>query len=179
MDAFGWKASRKRQRVSLHGDPGLAGTEDGRTGPAAGNHPGTGPAGKLHILLVEDNAINQKLALRLLQHGGHSVVCANDGRQALAAFGREPFDLVLMDVQMPNMDGFEATAEIRRLEAAVSRHTPILALTANAMKGDRERCLAAGMDGYVAKPLRRDETVRGDPAFAIQPPGATNAPTAE
>jgi CheY-like chemotaxis protein len=123
--------------------------------PAPANLPASTPARKLHILLAEDNAVNQKLAVRLLERSGHSVVCANDGRQALEAFGREPFDLVLMDVQMPQMDGLEATAAIRHLEAG-SRHTPILALTANAMKGDRERCLAAGMDGYMAKPLRRE-----------------------
>ena len=153
-----WVESQPESGSVFHFTAILAWPEQKTAVPvAAGNIREPGPAGKLHILLVEDNAINQKLALRLLQHGGHSVVCANDGRQALAAFGREPFDLVLMDIQMPNMDGFEATAEIRRLEAAVSRHTPILALTANAMKGDRERCLAAGMDGYVAKPLRREK----------------------
>jgi CheY-like chemotaxis protein len=129
----------------------------GAPGVAAGNIRKPGPVGKLYILLAEDNAINQKLALRLLQRSGHSVVCANHGQQALEAFGREPFDLVLMDVQMPHVDGFEATSEIRRLEAGIGRHTPVLALTANAMKGDRERCLAAGMDGYVAKPLRPEE----------------------
>jgi signal transduction histidine kinase/ActR/RegA family two-component response regulator len=115
------------------------------------------PLGKLRVLLAEDNPVNQKVALRLLERGGHEVVCANDGRQALDAFRREPFDLVLMDVQMPNMDGIEATAEIRGLEGSARKHTPILALTANAMKGDRERCLDAGMDGYVAKPLRAEK----------------------
>ena len=111
----------------------------------------------LHVLLAEDNLVNQKVAMRLLERGGHSVVCAGDGTQAVAAFQRDRFDVILMDVQMPDMDGIEATAEIRRLEAALRRHTPILALTANAMKGDRERCLGAGMDGYIAKPLRSEK----------------------
>jgi len=112
---------------------------------------------QLHVLLAEDNPVNQKVAMRLLERGGHSVVCANDGQEALEAFRREPFDVILMDVQMPNMDGIEATAEIRRLETSDRKRTPILALTANAMKGDRERCLSAGMDGYVPKPLHPGE----------------------
>jgi CheY-like chemotaxis protein len=111
----------------------------------------------LRVLLAEDNPVNQKVALRLLERRGHSVVCVNDGLEAVQAFVRAPFDIVLMDIQMPNMDGIEATAEIRRQECAGSKHTPILALTANAMKGDRERCLSAGMDGYVAKPLRPEK----------------------
>jgi signal transduction histidine kinase/ligand-binding sensor domain-containing protein/CheY-like chemotaxis protein len=111
------------------------------------------PVRSLHVLLAEDNPVNQKVASRILQNRGHSVVCAGDGLEAVQAFGTEEFDLILMDIQMPHMDGFQATAEIRKLDAALRRHTPILALTANVMKGDRERCLAAGMDGYVPKPL--------------------------
>jgi len=110
-----------------------------------------------HVLVAEDNPVNQKLAVRLLEHAGHTAVCARDGSEAVEILGREHFDVVLMDVQMPRMDGFEATLEIRKLDAAVRRHTPIVALTANAMKGDRERCLDAGMDGYISKPLRPDE----------------------
>ena len=101
--------------------------------------------------------MNRKLATRILQNAGHTVVCANDGQEAVEMLAKERFDIVLMDVQMPRMDGFEATAEIRKLEAALRIHTPIVALTANAMKGDRERCLEAGMDGYVSKPLRPAE----------------------
>jgi signal transduction histidine kinase/CheY-like chemotaxis protein len=115
------------------------------------------PAGGLKILLVEDNAVNQKLARRLLENAGHSVTCAGDGKQALEAWESASFDLVLMDIQMPVMDGLEATAEMRRREKLSGRHTPILAVTANAMQGDRERCLEAGMDGYVAKPIKREE----------------------
>jgi CheY-like chemotaxis protein len=111
----------------------------------------------LRVLIAEDNPVNQKLACRLLQRGGHTVVCAADGVEAVRVYGSEFFDLVLMDIQMPNMDGWEATAQIRKLDAALQRHTPILALTANAMKGDRERCLQAGMDGYLAKPLKPAE----------------------
>ena len=105
------------------------------------------------ILLVEDNPVNQLLGARLLQTRGHSVVGAVSGRQALAALEKETFDLVLMDVQMPEMDGLEATAAIRDMERTSGKHLPIIAMTAHAMRGDRERCLSAGMDGYVAKPV--------------------------
>jgi CheY-like chemotaxis protein len=110
----------------------------------------------LHLLLVEDNAVNQKLAVTILQKAGYRVDTAETGQQAIDALGRERYSMVLMDVQMPEMDGFEATRRIRLLEASM-RHTPIIAMTAHAMKGDRERCLAAGMDDYVAKPLQPAE----------------------
>jgi CheY-like chemotaxis protein len=106
------------------------------------------------VLLAEDNLVNQRLVTRILEQNGHRAVVAGNGSEALAALTREPFDLVLMDVQMPVMDGFAATAEIRRREAGTAYHLPIVALTAHALKGDREACLAAGMDGYLAKPLR-------------------------
>ncbi|SPF54840.1 PAS domain S-box (fragment) [Candidatus Sulfopaludibacter sp. SbA4] len=110
------------------------------------------------ILVAEDNAVNQRMVLRLLGKLGHKAELAANGLEALAALERSPeFDLVLMDVQMPEMGGFEATSAIRRQEEGSGRHIPIVAVTAHAMKGDRERCLAAGMDGYLAKPVQRDE----------------------
>jgi signal transduction histidine kinase/CheY-like chemotaxis protein len=115
------------------------------------------PSTSLRVLLVEDNRVNQRLATRLLEKRGHSVVLAGDGREALAALGDASFDLVLMDLQMPKMDGFEATVAIRKLEGETGQHLPIVALTAHAMKGDREKCLAAGMDGYLTKPIRPTE----------------------
>ena len=111
-------------------------------------------ARSLKILLAEDIRVNQQLAVRLLEKLGHSVETANNGEEALAALERTRFDLILMDVQMPKMDGFEATGAIRAKEAIQGRHTPIIAVTAHAMKGDREKCIAAGMDDYVTKPLR-------------------------
>jgi two-component system, sensor histidine kinase and response regulator len=114
----------------------------------------------LRVLLAEDNAVNQHVVVRVLEKQGHAIVVANNGCQALAAFDAERFDLVLMDVQMPEMDGFEATAAIRSREEGDVRRTPIVAMTAHAMKGDRERCLAAGMDDYVSKPVQRSELLR-------------------
>ncbi len=113
--------------------------------------------GALHILLAEDNEVNQEYAVDLLQRRGHTVVVANNGQEALDDWAQERFDIILMDVQMPLMDGFVATAAIRKRENATGRHTPIIALTAHVMKGDRERCLAAGMDAYASKPLRPQE----------------------
>jgi CheY-like chemotaxis protein len=107
----------------------------------------------LRILLAEDNPVNQFLAVRLLEKQGHSVEAVASGRAVLAAIEHDRFDLALMDLQMPEMDGFEATAIIRERERATGAHLPIIALTANAMVGDRESCIAAGMDGYVAKPI--------------------------
>jgi len=114
----------------------------------------------LHILLAEDNLINQKLAVRVLNNMGHSVVVAQNGEEAVARYQKENFDLILMDIQMPKMDGFQATAAIRNLEAQTGRHIPIVAMTAHALKGDEERCLAAGMDGYVSKPIKLQELFR-------------------
>jgi PAS domain S-box-containing protein len=111
----------------------------------------------LRILLAEDNLVNQKLASRLLENQGHTVVVAADGAQALGTLEKQNFDLVLMDAQMPLMDGFECTAAIRRLEQATRAHIPIIAMTAHAMVGDRQRCLQAGMDGYIAKPVHAHE----------------------
>jgi signal transduction histidine kinase/CheY-like chemotaxis protein len=132
-----------------------------RTTPAVADrvgHPGaacTEPRSrKLNILVAEDNATNQQLLRRILEKRGHVAVVAADGREALAALAGRDFDLVLMDVQMPDMDGFQATAAIRERERTTGRRQKIIALTAHAMKGDEERCLAAGMDGYLSKPIQ-------------------------
>ena len=114
----------------------------------------------LRILVAEDNVINQKLAVNLLEREGHEVVLVGNGRDAADAVEREPFDAVLMDVQMPIMDGFEATRAIRAQERFAGSRTPIIAMTAHAMDGDRDRCLAAGMDGYISKPISRSELLK-------------------
>jgi two-component system, sensor histidine kinase and response regulator len=114
---------------------------------------------RARILLADDNAVNQTLAVRVLEKRGYSVKVAGDGRAAVDAFEREQFDVVLMDIQMPGMDGFEATAAIRKREQLTGEHVPIIAMTAHALKGDQERCLSAGMDDYVSKPIRTSELV--------------------
>jgi CheY-like chemotaxis protein len=111
----------------------------------------------VRVLLAEDNAVNQLLAMRLLEKRGFVVTAVGDGQAAVEAFEKDRFDVVLMDLQMPRMDGFEATAAIREKERSSGERIPIIALTANALKGDRERCLSAGMDGYVSKPIRTAE----------------------
>lgn len=111
----------------------------------------------LKLLLAEDNPINQTLAITILEGWGHTVIVANDGQEAVEAVQREPFDVILMDMQMPRKDGFEATAAVREYERGTGRRTPIIALTAHALKGDRERCLEGGMDGYVSKPLQDED----------------------
>ncbi|MDR3708790.1 MAG: response regulator [Capsulimonadaceae bacterium] len=113
----------------------------------------------LKLLLAEDNAVNQRLAARILEKRGHEVVVANNGLEAVEWVSKDHFDLVLMDVQMPEMDGLEATAAIRNIEKESGVHIPIVALTAHAMKGDRERCLNAGMDFYVSKPIQPQELI--------------------
>jgi signal transduction histidine kinase/ActR/RegA family two-component response regulator len=126
----------------------------GRTLPLAKG----GPARPLTVLLAEDNAINQRLTARILEKMGHTVTLAADGVEAVEAFGRQTFDAVLMDVQMPVMDGYQATAAIRAREKSLGcRRTPVIAVTANVMKGDRERSLEAGMDHYISKPVRLEE----------------------
>jgi CheY-like chemotaxis protein len=112
---------------------------------------------RLQVLVAEDNIVNQQVARRLLEKRGHVAVLAGNGLEAIKALEQRDFDLVLMDVQMPQMDGFEATATIRNREKTTGRRQRIIAMTAHAMKGDRERCLACGMDGYLAKPIRASE----------------------
>lgn len=115
----------------------------------------SGPAlRKLRVLVAEDNQVNQLVSTRIFEKLGHQVTVVNNGREALAAVQAGKFDLIAMDVQMPEMDGLDATRAIRALEGAAGTHIPIIAMTAHAMKGDRERCLAAGMDGYTSKPIR-------------------------
>jgi CheY-like chemotaxis protein len=112
---------------------------------------------RYRVLLAEDNAVNQTLAVRLLEKRGYSVVVANNGAEALVAFENNPYDVVLMDIQMPVMNGFEATAAIRAKEKLAGGHVAIIAMTAHALKGDQERCIVAGMDAYVSKPIRTSE----------------------
>ena len=112
---------------------------------------------RLNILVAEDSPVNLKLVVRMLEKRGHAITPSTNGREALAALGTGSFDLVLMDVEMPEMDGFEATAAIRAKEKDTGAHIPVIAMTAHAMKGDRERCLETGMDAYVAKPIRAQE----------------------
>ena len=119
------------------------------------------------MLLAEDNPVNRELTLRILSKRGHSVVVAANGRQALDALETQAFDLILMDVQMPEMDGLEATAAIRKSEAITGTHIPIIAMTAHAMKGDRERCLGAGMDAYISKPVQAEELLKLAESLAI------------
>jgi signal transduction histidine kinase/CheY-like chemotaxis protein len=131
----------------------LAGKHAPRAPMPAAMLPTDLPARRLHLLLAEDNAVNQRLAASILERRGHKVAIAANGREAVAATERQLFDVVLMDVQMPVMGGFEATAAIRERERASGTHLPIIAITAHVMKGDRERCLEAGMDEYITKPL--------------------------
>ncbi len=112
---------------------------------------------RVQVLVAEDNAVNQALAVRLLQKRGYLVTVATDGQQVLDALAKQAFDLVLMDVQMPVIDGLQATGQIREREKSAGGHIPILAMTAHALKGDQERCIAAGMDGYVSKPIHAAE----------------------
>ncbi|MCH5376774.1 MAG: response regulator, partial [Planctomycetes bacterium] len=111
------------------------------------------PSTSLQVLLVEDSLLNQKLAEAVLKKAGHRVTIANNGREALDIWRSQAFDVVLMDIQMPEMDGYEATRAIRDQEQKTGGHIPIIAMTAHALKGDRERCLESGMDEYVSKPI--------------------------
>ncbi len=125
--------------------------------------------GRFAILLAEDNIINQKLAVRILENKGHRVMVVDNGEEALAAWARGGFDVILMDVQMPRMDGFQATAAIRRTEKESGGHVPIVAMTAHAMAGDRQKCLDAGMDDYVSKPLKPQDLLKTIEQAAVRP----------
>jgi CheY-like chemotaxis protein/HPt (histidine-containing phosphotransfer) domain-containing protein len=137
----------------------------------------------LRILLAEDNSVNRKIAAGILKKRGHLVVAVENGREVLAALetqGERPYDLILMDVQMPEMDGIEATARIRAKEKGTGRHIPIIALTAHAMKGDREFCMNAGMDGYVSKPLKTEDLLAAmEQLFGSRPETGEDAPRPE
>jgi signal transduction histidine kinase/ActR/RegA family two-component response regulator len=128
-----------------------------QSGPAITGHAVAEDRRHFKILVAEDNPVNQRVATRFLEKRGHTVVLAESGKKALAAWREQPFDLILMDVQMPDMDGFEATAAIREQEKSGAKHVPIIAMTAHAMVGDRARCLAAGMDDYISKPVNAND----------------------
>jgi CheY-like chemotaxis protein/HPt (histidine-containing phosphotransfer) domain-containing protein len=132
------------------------------------------------VLLAEDNPINRRVATFVLEEQGHEVIVAADGRAAVERFQAGGIELILMDVQMPELDGFEATAAIRRHEQATGGHVPIIGVTAHAMVGDRERCLAAGMDGYVPKPIRAEPLLDAiDEAQGRSVPPRVAAPAAD
>jgi two-component system sensor histidine kinase/response regulator len=131
---------------------------------------------KLNILLAEDNAVNRVLAQKLLQKQGHTVTSVNNGVEALQLWEENQlhhFDIIVMDVQMPEMDGLQAATRIREGELGTGAHIPIIAVTAHAMKGDRERCLAAGMDGYIAKPINPSELAK---VIQLNAPAGTKLP---
>ncbi len=156
--------------------------------PARRRHRWPGPARPRRILLAEDNPTNRILALRILEKRGHKVLVAENGKEAVDLLEQHEVDLVLMDVQMPVMGGFEATVAIRERERSTGRHMPIIAMTAHAMKGDRERCLDAGMDDYISKPIDSAKllalvdrvgsaaTASGAPSMLEVPASARQAP---
>ncbi len=164
-----------------------AAVEPQRTRPASESMDANdSPAGQLRILLAEDNPVNQKLAIRMLEKLHCAVRLAGDGQEAVEAWLSEDFDLIFMDVQMPRMDGMQATRHIREVEEGVSewkptrvlpRHTPIVAITAHALAGDRERCLASGMDGYVTKPVTMAALATALKEYAL--PAQERVPTAQ
>jgi two-component system, sensor histidine kinase and response regulator len=172
-------------RIWMESDPGKGSTfhftarfgvasETHLQNPADGKHPAlqatsSAQPKKLHILIAEDNLVNSRLATRLVAKQGHSAVVVGSGKAALQALEAERFDLVLMDVQMPDMDGLEATSAIREQERGTKRHLPIIAMTAHAMSGDRERCLEVGMDAYVTKPVDAKKLLAAIADAAIRP----------
>ena len=154
VDSTPHQSSRGAQECSLDRD--TKATDDWE--PATGLATARAMCSRsLEVLVAEDNVVNQRVAARILEKRGHRVVVAANGREALETLEDRTFDLVLMDVQMPELDGFEATAALRKRESATGGHIPVVAMTAHAMKGDRERCLEAGMDAYVSKPLQTSQ----------------------
>jgi signal transduction histidine kinase/DNA-binding response OmpR family regulator/HAMP domain-containing protein len=145
--------TRDRAAAAAPAPPPAAGTAQAA---APGSHDSAAPRPALRVLLAEDNPVNVKFALKLLERAGHEVTHAENGRRAVELWESRPFDVILMDVQMPEMDGLDATRAIRQSEKDRDGHVPIIAMTANAMAGDREMCIVAGMDGYVAKPVKKD-----------------------
>ena len=152
-----WLESKVGGGTNFHFTAGFGISDRQQPGPTPTPRSSSAAGTPLRILVAEDNTVNQKVVVGILRKNGHSPATAANGREAVDRLLAEPFDLVLMDAQMPEMDGFQATAAIREREKTAGRHVPIIALTAHAMKGDRERCLEAGMDGYVAKPIRARE----------------------
>jgi CheY-like chemotaxis protein len=160
MDGQMWVDSTQGAGSIFHFTAVLGRTDEGvAPAHASGDAPAQPAAAcrPLAILLAEDNAVNRLLAVKLLEKDGHRVVTAGDGREALEKLASERFDVVLMDVQMPVLNGFEATAAIRGAETGTGRHQFIAAVTAHALNGDRDRCLKAGMDAYITKPLNHAE----------------------
>jgi CheY-like chemotaxis protein len=138
-------------RFTARFEPAMGAKEPGET------EVGSAPEQVLHVLLAEDNIVNRRLAVRQIEKYGHVVTAIGNGREALEASADGNFDVILMDVHMPEMDGIEATRQIRQREQDTGRHVPIIALTAGAMTQDREACLAAGMDAYLSKPINPAE----------------------
>jgi PAS domain S-box-containing protein len=173
MDALttAWSASLKGLPIQLITRHSLA---EARSGTKTADLQGA-PALRANVLVAEDNPVNQKLAVRMLEKFNMNVDIAATGREVLGKLEKGAYDLVFMDCQMPEMDGYEATACIRRAELESGRHLPIVAMTANAMQGDREKCLAAGMDDYIAKPIRREAITemlqKWAPKCRVQGPG--------
>jgi CheY-like chemotaxis protein/HPt (histidine-containing phosphotransfer) domain-containing protein len=156
----------------------LAGQQAARPALPASMLPIDLPERRLHVLLAEDNPVNQRLAASLIQRRGHKVTIVGNGRDAVDAVADQRFDVVLMDVQMPEMGGFEATGIIRARERESGSHMPIIAITAHVMKGDRERCLEAGMDDYITKPFDSRNLCRVIEEAAGSTPTSTPPPSA-
>jgi CheY-like chemotaxis protein len=158
-------------------------SENDQVADGAESHEGPNRDGApARILLAEDNPVNQRVAMGILQKHHYRITAVDNGRAALLALKKGSFDLVLMDVQMPEMDGFAATAAIREAERTTGEHLPIIAMTARAMKGDREACLAAGMDGYLSKPLHSQqlfETIEKVLAGRVQSGASSNLPAGD